>query len=484
LEQVAPSTEPAGLRWLVAGLLAGSAGAFLWIPWLVALGFVLAVRGLLVRSVGREQVTQLTSAWLLLWLVLPPPYGADARFRQVLQLLSSRAASEVLDLCRFNHLLQGNTLRVPGQQFFVEEACSGVHSLFALFALTAIYVVWTRRSLLHVIVLLAAAVFWATLLNVARISCVVICKLLFEVDISTGWPHELLGVVLFCGALAMLFSTEQFLQFLLAGDSPAVQPAKRQTGKSESTVPSSQDFAGFRAKSWSFVAVVALFGALGLTQLLPFLLRRDDAAPPDEEGKRLAALLQPGDLPAAINGWNRMNFEKFERTLSNAYAFGDYSSVWSFSNGSLRTACSFDYPFSGWHNLWACYEGQGWRVSNMKSFILDDAWSTCAVEFDMERSSNEYGHVTFVVFDRSSRSVPPFFAVFPLSNASWDILRGLVNRRLIRFGVLDYVTYQFQTFTQSATPITDEQRKQSRELFIDLLPVVRARALGTATSTE
>jgi exosortase/archaeosortase family protein len=406
---------------------------------------------------------------------VPPPYGLDALLRSSLQLLSSRAAGEVLDLCGFNHLLQGNTIRVPGQQFFVEEACSGVHSLFALTVLAAIYVVWTRRPLVHAVLLLLAAVFWAFLLNMSRIAVVVIVRLVLDADISTGWQHELLGIVLFVAALLLLLSTDHALSFFLErSPQPVMHHSRQAGGASDRTRRTLLPDPTYRI----FFAVLAgSFGMVGFLQILPYVLHRQTAAPPSAEGRQLAAVIRQSDLPATNGGWSQAKFEKVVRQAGHAYDFGEYSDTWTYRDRDLTVLCSLDYPFAGWHDLRVCYRGQGWQIVETEYEFLDDEWSTCVIELTLKRGANEYGHVSYVVFDRKSQSIPPYSAVFELGRPSWHVIRSTVLKRLIRFGVTDYTSFQFQAFTFSSSPLSDSQLTRTRTLFLQLLRTVRPRVV-------
>ena len=75
----------------------------------------------------------------MLWLLVPLPFRWDVRLVFALQDWSSRAASLMLDFWGVDHLLAGHILELPHQQFLVEEACSGIQSLFSLLAFAAIY---------------------------------------------------------------------------------------------------------------------------------------------------------------------------------------------------------------------------------------------------------------------------------------------------------------------------------------------------------
>jgi exosortase/archaeosortase family protein len=121
----------------------------------------------------------------------------------------------VLDVVGVRHLPQGNVIELPGHRLFVDEACSGVNSLFVLFAATAVFVVAARRPLVWSALLLATSAFWAAVANTARVTTIAIAQTRYDLDLSSGWQHQTLGFTTVGLAMLMLVSTDRVLAFLL-----------------------------------------------------------------------------------------------------------------------------------------------------------------------------------------------------------------------------------------------------------------------------
>jgi len=202
---------------LLAGiaLLAGDIVLFQMHHWLAGVSAVLCAGGLMLHFAGPQSFRRVIPAWVLLWVAVPPPMGEDYRLIQSLQLLTARLTSMVLDVFGVAHLLEGVVLVFPGKRLFVEEACSGVQSLFALLACTAIYGVWARRPLILGLLLMCSAVFWAVGANMVRVGTVALAYSMRGVDLSSGWVHELLGLVAFAVALGLIASTDSLIVFLM-----------------------------------------------------------------------------------------------------------------------------------------------------------------------------------------------------------------------------------------------------------------------------
>ena len=129
--------------------------------------------------------------------MLPPPFGFDIQLVSRLQAFTSVRASQLLDYFGINHLMVGNVIEFPDQRLLVEEACSGMQSLFALFAYTALYVVWRRVPVFRSALLILISAFWAGVLNVVRVMAIAVAANRFDIDLSSGWRHEVLGLAVF-----------------------------------------------------------------------------------------------------------------------------------------------------------------------------------------------------------------------------------------------------------------------------------------------
>ena len=196
------------------GLALLAIGVLLFSPWLAVLAFIVMAGGLILSLDGTVRRDWLP-VWALLWLLVPPPAGLDDRFIHWLQLATSHASSLVLDQLGVRHLMEGNVLVLPGHRLLVEEACSGINSLFTLLVATSLFVVAARRPLIWSVLLLVASVCWAGLSNIGRVVAIAVAQARYHVDWSTGWQHEALGFAVIGLALLMLVCTDRFLAFLL-----------------------------------------------------------------------------------------------------------------------------------------------------------------------------------------------------------------------------------------------------------------------------
>ncbi len=136
------------------------------------------------------------------------PFGKDERFIGWLQGSSAAACGYALDALAVPHMRLANIIEIKGQQLFVEEACSGIASLYALLAAAALLVLVNGRSFLCSMLVIASVPVWAMLGNFLRLLTIALAQEYYQRDLSHGLDHELLGLLTFSLAALGLWMTE------------------------------------------------------------------------------------------------------------------------------------------------------------------------------------------------------------------------------------------------------------------------------------
>ncbi len=205
------------------------AAAAFYNPWLAAASFNTFMAGVTILIAERRRITNLWGIYALLWLVMPLPMGYDHTLITKLQLLSSKLSSQFLDVFGVQHMLEGNrmTLIEGARQLFVDEACSGITSVMSIIACAVIYGVWRNRTPLHLLLLTLSGIFWATMMNVLRISTIAFMLDWYDIDWTKGTSHEMLGLAVFIITFGALLATDMFLASALA---PVLEEYAARTG--------------------------------------------------------------------------------------------------------------------------------------------------------------------------------------------------------------------------------------------------------------
>ncbi|MCE9636104.1 MAG: exosortase/archaeosortase family protein [Planctomycetes bacterium] len=149
-------------------------------------------------------------AYLLLTIPLPKPW--DEAITQPMQTFATRAGEVVFDAFGWVVVRQGNVLQLPGLKLLMEDACSGVHSLYALVCLGIAWVAFTSRPTWLRIVLVVSTIPIAIAANALRV--IVTGILAYEVDpkYAAGTSHSITGMLVFVTGLLMLLFVDWCLK--------------------------------------------------------------------------------------------------------------------------------------------------------------------------------------------------------------------------------------------------------------------------------
>ena len=197
---------------------------FQYSPWLAAAGLVALLTAWCLASRDDGYDRRLTYLVLLPLLVVRLPLMYDEQLIHWLQRLTTSFASSLMHRMGMLHFREGNILQFPSKSFMVEEACSGVQSLFTILFLAALVICLKRRSVIHGTVLLASGFFFAGIMNTLRVFSVASAWDKYAIDLSSGISHDVLGYICLAVAAVMLMSADAFLGFFFDPFTDEFQP--------------------------------------------------------------------------------------------------------------------------------------------------------------------------------------------------------------------------------------------------------------------
>jgi exosortase len=386
--------------WFLAGCwVILAAACALGSPWLATIAAMLELLAVAYAVGGVRLVGALLPSWAFLWLAIPPPMRVDFMLVTLLQSTATRWCSAILDLLGVFHLRQGNVIHLPQRPVLIDEACSGIHSLFAVMAGTIFLAVWARRSRGRGIALVASAVTWVFLCNVLRIVVVVAVAARWQVDLATGWIHEALGLAIFVLALWLTAGTDCLFSLVphvlrlrrewvlgeLIGPQPRCVPAAAGPAPRRSLAGRVAEVRWSRLASWPLTAA---YGVLILAQPLAIAPIVEGSLLPDSMAACRLASLRAADLPASWGPFQRSGSQAAESKIVQAGAA--ISSRWLYRWGERTVHVSLDGPFLGWHELSGCYVAAGW-VSQGRSVQPGDSNRGAFRAVRMERSPGLHG---------------------------------------------------------------------------------------------
>jgi exosortase len=202
-------------RWGLFLLLWGALQAILglaaqWI-WVGRMSFLVSLVGYIVTVFGWRMVRALTYPLCTLILMITPPTFIFERLTLSLQLLASRLGEIALEALGYSVLREGNILEMVGIKLSVEEACSGIRSLVAIFFMCVLYNFFfvPGRSMKTLLLVMAIPV--AILGNAVRIVATGVASQ-YNPALVSGAAHEAFGYVSVVAAAAGVVGLHLMLQ--------------------------------------------------------------------------------------------------------------------------------------------------------------------------------------------------------------------------------------------------------------------------------
>jgi exosortase len=171
---------------------------------LAHLSMLLTLSGMVAFAGGWRLLRATTFPILYLVFLFPVPRRLDDLYVVLpLQRFAAWVAETTIRAVSIPVVREGNVIEVPGIRLFVEEACSGIHSLYSLLALgTAVVFVFRYRPVVRVVLMLSTVPI-AILANVIRVAGTGILAHAVSVKAAEGFSHYVAGLVVFGLGLAI-----------------------------------------------------------------------------------------------------------------------------------------------------------------------------------------------------------------------------------------------------------------------------------------
>ncbi len=460
--QEMPKPLETGTGWVTGGLMLGSwllmaAATAFWSPWAGMVAALIGLLGAIWWLGGWPLLRAMLPACFMLLTVLPPPLNLDVRFTMKLRSLATQWSGSVLDALSVTHAVSGNVIEIPNQRLLVEEACSGINSILSTTAVCLFYCLWRRRSILHILVMLAMTVGFVLLGNVARIVSGAWFRFSWDINIMSGWKHETIGLVLFAGYLGLILSADALLEFLFS-------PSGTETTKPAAPdAPSAPVAMVWTASKTAWVAGLA-FGLLGLAQLGQGGMRyvRHET----ESLVSTTALVQRGatfTMPAQIGNWRRLDSER--PTSIKVESKEVQSQSWHYQNSDLVATLALDYPFRGYHDVTICYTGSGWEiVRNVTRPAAASPDGAPFVEAKMQKDLVAKAALLFSTLDERGQWVDGSY-----------IKRNTMERFR---GESSDTTYRVQMIVPHYVPLSTAKEEQVLALFLEARKLLREQVMS------
>ena len=203
-----------GLPLLLFGIVMLFFGVYGAELFLSRTSFVVIVAGLIWTFCGRSILREVLFPLGVLLLAIPFPEIVFNQITFPLQLLASRAASNLLPLLGVPVFREGNVIQLPVMKLEVAEACSGIRSLMSLFTLSVFYGYFLERTPTRRWIMALASIPIAVCANALRIVGTGLCVQYWDPSKAEGFFHEFSGWVMFVISLSCLYLLHRVLRFV------------------------------------------------------------------------------------------------------------------------------------------------------------------------------------------------------------------------------------------------------------------------------
>lgn len=440
---------------------------------------------------GKSIARRLRGPVFFLLLAIPLPLDLDLQLIIEMQKLASAAASYLLDYKSITHTLSGVAIRTSLKEFMVEEACSGIHSLFSCVTVMVFWAVIFRYGIIRTVLTLIQTIGWVLVANAIRVFCVVFFLHRWNINLESGTPHEVLGLATYASALIFALSTDQLLRFIwpshfqpfkkdpslgsygtAAEASNGLTESIKQWRKSMNSVLDRPRIPSAQSSLIALSAIAVCYVPLAGYTLVQAAMT---SAAANQTGANFQAsisdLVPESLLPTAVDEWKLVQSRSVNRSPDDP--LGTNSVIWTYEGYGLLVNFSLDGFYPSWHDLSYCYTGLGWNLESAEN-VTDAKSGHVLTKLRLYKDTGEYATSYFSCFDSQNNPVQP-------AEASGSALRSLLNR--LQAGNLTSAAaqsieppvYQVQLMTNQTTQLMAHERLQAEQLFSTLRDVVNTQ---------
>jgi len=199
-----------GIILLVLGALLYISGFFWQIRVLGGLSLLVVITGLVFSIYGVRVARKMLFTLVFLLCMIPVPLVQEVAYR--LQEISVVSSSWLLEVLGLPITSLGPEIYLKGVTFTIGLPCSGINTLVALLALSAVYVYVLTGSNIKRVSLFILSFPIAILANILRITTIIMVAYFANVEAAVGWYHDLSSPLFFAISFLVLILIARILK--------------------------------------------------------------------------------------------------------------------------------------------------------------------------------------------------------------------------------------------------------------------------------
>jgi exosortase len=203
-------TSIIGFILIILGVLLYLAAFFWQIRVFGGLSLLIVIVGLVFFVYGVRVAKKLWFPLVFLLFMIPAPFLQEIAYR--LQETSVVSSAWLLETLRFPITSTGPEIFMKGTTFTIGLPCSGINTLVALLALSAVYTYILTGSGLKRIGLFIIAFPVAIIANILRITSIIMVAYFSNVETAVGWYHDISSPLFFAFAFLLLILISRIMK--------------------------------------------------------------------------------------------------------------------------------------------------------------------------------------------------------------------------------------------------------------------------------
>ncbi len=217
LRQISIINSRIGLLGFILSILLYIGAKFAGIATIASFAMIFCLIGLILFLYGWEMMKELIFPLFFLAFMIPVPDQIYSSLTIPLQLIVSKISVSMLSSMGLAILREGNVIYLPDRTLEVVQACSGLRSLMSLWTLSIVMGYFSLRKNIFRFTLFVSALPIAIVVNIIRVSILIIVSYYFQYDLAADSVHTIYGLFVFFIALATIFG---FQKVMVIWDTP------------------------------------------------------------------------------------------------------------------------------------------------------------------------------------------------------------------------------------------------------------------------
>lgn len=172
---------------------------------LILLSMLFSVFGVMIFLCGIKSLYKFATPLILFAVLIPVPEQLYIQLTSPLQIWVSQASEHLLHFLSIPLFREGNIMMLPQKKFEVVEACSGLRSIIALISLSIVIGYFVLNKVRTKIALVVVSIPIAIIVNIVRVSAMIMLYYYLRLDLSSGARHTTYGLAVFSISLILFF---------------------------------------------------------------------------------------------------------------------------------------------------------------------------------------------------------------------------------------------------------------------------------------